>query len=150
MKNMSNFWKKQGQPDINYNDAHIIRPLCDLPFKQEYYIYEGQIMPTTMIQKHEAYEITEIHTFFIMQGFCVSTENDLVMHVSLFGPHPNRDPDTGLFCLPQEKLNVKFSPEYFNKLLTTLKTYYLDNAYFTPPLHYVTYEKLKSAYIQLK
>lgn len=146
---MSNFWKKQEQLDITYNNAHIITGLSDLPFKQEYYIYEGQIIPTTIIQNHKVYEIIKIHKFFIMRGFCVSLENDLVKSVYLFGSHPNKNPDTNLFCLSKEKYNVKFTLEYFNKLLTVLKTYYLDNAYFIPPKSYVTYKKLKSAYVQL-
>lgn len=153
VKHMSSYWKRLGQHDkvFNYDESQIIKPSYrDLPFTQEYHIYEGQITPDTMIKDKESYEITELHPLFILNGFCIVVENGLVLYVTLFGIHPNKDPDNSKFCLPEYKCNVLFTEEYFDNLIRTFKIYYLDDAYFTPPLKYVTYRKLESMRIQLK
>lgn len=121
----------------------------DLPFIQEYHFYEGQITPDTMIQNREAYEITEIHHFLIIKGLSVHLENNKVKRVEIYGIHPNKDPETNLYCLPNHKLNVEFTDEYVRKLVRNIKIYYLDNCFFQPPSKYVTYKRLKSMSIQL-
>ncbi len=145
------------KPELLNKDWHYINdrrtispPYKDLPFIQEYYKYEGQIFPDTMIKEKQAYEIIEIHPLLVILGFVVMVENNLVQHVILKGIHPNRDPDTLMFCLPKHKLNKKFTEDYFDNLITTVKTYYLDNAFMIPQEpKYVKYKKLKSMYIQL-
>ena len=149
---MSNFWKKQGQHDgdLRYEHKHIIGPSTrDLPFIQEYCLYKGQITPNTMIKDHQAYSITYLHPLLIINGIMISLENGKVKYVNIFGIHPNQDPNSGQFCLPEYKLNIEFTEDYFNNLIKTIKTYYLDNSFTIPPLKYVTYKKLKSIYTQL-
>ncbi len=153
VKNMSNYWKRPEQHNKVFDyvkDREDIKSFYrDLPFTQESYIYKGQITPDTMIKEKEAYEITMIHPLLIINGLCITVENGRVLYVNLFGIHPNKDPNTGAFCLPEYKLKVNFTEKYFHNLIKTIKTYYLDNSFITPPSKYVTYKKLKSVYIQL-
>ena len=114
---MSSCWKRLGQHDkiFNYDESFIIKPSgCDLPFTQEYHIYKGQITPDTIIKNKKAHEIIEIHPILILNGFSLAIENDFVLYVTLFGVHPNRDPNNGIFCLPECKYNVLFTKEYFD------------------------------------
>lgn len=150
---MSSYLKKRVRrsKDLDYiENRTIIRPFGDdLPFKQEYHIYEGHITPDTMIKSRKAYEITYLHHLFVINGLVVITENDLVLNVLLMGIHPNRDPETKMYCLPKYREKKKFTKEYFERLLKTIKTYYLDDCYFQPPKEYVRYKPLKSMSIQL-
>lgn len=148
---MSSCWRKPEQHDneLEFDNSEIISPLknnthFDLPFIQEYHLYKGQIIPDTIIKGKEAYKIKTIHNLLILNGFCIMTENGNVRYIQLFGIHPNKDPNTGVYCLPDHKINEKFTEDYFNRLVRAIQIYYLDNAYFKPGMKYVTYEKLKS------
>jgi hypothetical protein len=62
------------------------------------------------------------------------------MNVRLFGFHPNCDPNTDNFCLPDFKKDVKFSSEYLKTIITNIETYYLDSSYFNPLGKHLRYE----------
>jgi len=148
----SNSWKKRGQHKlVDYVEDRIViwGHNNDLPLVEKTYIYEGQIIPTRMIKDKNVYEITYLHPQFIIHGFMVMTEQDLVRHITLFGYHPNRDPATSLYCLPTYKKGVKFDQKYYEMLLTNIKTYYLDDCFYTPPKNQIEYKKLKSISMQL-
>lgn len=115
---------------------------------EKHHIYIDEIIPNRIIKKKNVYEITLLDKIYFINGFDVVTENDQVRRVHLFGFHPNRD-DNGLYCLPEEKKNKLFSENYFNMLLSNIRTYYFDSCYFKPPEKLVKYKKLKSMYVQL-
>ena len=148
---MSNYWKKPEQhKKLDYiENRTIVKPYGDLPFVQAYHIYEGRITPDTMIKSHKAYSIDYLDPLFILNGFIVITENNLVLNILLMGIHPNRNPETHMYCLPEYRIKKEFTPEYFEKVLKTIKTYYLDDCYFQPEKKYVRYKPLKSMSIQL-
>lgn len=110
-------------------------------------IYIGDLVPTRIIENHEVFKIIKIDPVLIMNGFIIKLENLMVKQVHILGIHPNCDTDTDVFCLPDDKLNVKFDEGYFIMLLQTLKTYYLDSFYFRPLNNMIRYEKLQSIYI---
>ena len=141
----------QPEKGIDYiENRNLIRPFGDdLPFIQEYHFYEGHITPDTMIRSRKAYEIKNLHPLLIIRGFIVFTENQLVKNIMVMGIHPNVEPDTKMFCLPDHKLNKKFTERYFTQFMKILKTYYLDDCYFLPTKEYVRYKPLKSMSIQL-
>ena len=148
---LSSYWKKPGQhKSLSYIDARIvIRSFYqDLPLVEKSYIYEGQVIPNRMIKEKNVYEIVYLHPMFYINGFLVITENDMVKTITLFGYHPNRDPKTNLYCLPDYKKGVKYNEIYFERLLTNIKTYYLDDCFYTPGKSHVQYKKLRSVAIQ--
>jgi hypothetical protein len=146
---MSSYWKKR-EPREYVTDATAIwghNP--DLQLVEVGHVYEGVIIPDRMIKGKNVYEIIEIDELLHINGFIVITENELVYNVILLGYHPNRDPDTKQYCLPDRKKKVKFDQSYLDMLLTNIKTYYLDDCYWVPPKGKVKYKKLKSMYIQM-
>lgn len=151
-KKLSNYWKKQAQhSDINFiNDRRVVWSYNDdLPLVEKTYIYEGQIVPNRVIKNKAAYEITYLHPQYLLHGFLVITEQDFVKTITLFGYHPNRDPKTNLYCLPEYKKGVKYTETYFDMLLTNIKTYYLDDCFYTPSPKHVMYKKMNSIFMQM-
>jgi hypothetical protein len=119
------------------------------PFRKTY-LFIGNITPTTVIKDRNAYEITFIDDCLTIKGFSITTytTEDKIMCINLFGEHPNCDPDTNVYCLPEEKVGRELNELNFNLLLTNLKTYYLDCAYFVPDKKDLEYKKLQSISIQ--
>ena len=147
-----NYLKKLGQHKIkDYIDLKmVIRPLnLELPLIEKFHIYEGYITPNRMIENKNVYDIEYIDPLFIINGFTVITENDLVKNIILIGHHPNRDPDTYLYCLPDLKKDIPFDEYYYSMLLVNIRTYYLDQCYFKPTNKQIKYKKLKSMYIKI-
>jgi len=143
----SNYWKKRApHKPMEYVDDRIViwGHNTDLPLIEKIHLYEGQIIPNRMIKDKQVYEITKLHPQFFINGFIVITEQEFVTNIVLFGYHPNRDPDTHLYCLPDYKKGVKYDQKYFDMLLTNIKTYYLDDCFYTPPKNQVEYKRIKS------
>lgn len=130
-------------------DCTIIHAGNDRLFVETSYIYLGRIIPNRVIKQKNVYEITYLHPFYFIEGFVVITENNKVNRIVIFGYHPNRDGKSGLYCLPNYKINVIFSEDYFKILLSNIKTFYLDSCHLTPRADHLKYKKLQSIYIQL-
>jgi hypothetical protein len=130
-----------------YDDATIITS-GNSELYEKHHLYIGKIIPNRLIKNKNLFEITFLDKVYFINGFDVVTENDKVRRVHLFGFHPNRE-DNGLYCLPDEKKNKIFTEEYFNILLSNIKTYYFDSCYFKPPPQSIKFTKLKSIYVQL-
>jgi hypothetical protein len=105
------------------------------------------IIPTRVIQDRKVFEITHIDELYHLDGFEISTENDKILNVRVFGFHPNCDPDTDIFCLPEFKKGIKFDQSSLNIIITNIKTYYLDSSYFNPLGREVRCKELPSAFI---
>jgi hypothetical protein len=99
--------------------------------------------------ERNVYRIKYLDELYHLDGFSITTENDKVMYVRVFGYHPNCDPDTDIFCLPDFKKGVYFTKEYLDVIITNIQTYYLDNCFFNPIGRKVQCEKMKSMYVQL-
>ena len=136
---------------MEFNDRIVVAPPSNDNFSilEISYIYLGRIKPNRVIKDKNVYEIIYVDPIFIMSGFVVMTENRYIQNILLFGFHPNRDPNTSLYCLPERKKQVDFTEQYFKLLLTNLKTYYLDDCFYTPSLSQLKYKKMKSIYLKL-
>lgn len=110
-------------------------------------IYVGKIIPDRVIQNKTLYEITYLSKEFHLEGFEVVTELDKVINVRVFGIHPNIHPDTTLFCLPDYRVGVPLTDDYLNSIITSIKTYYFDNAYFNHTGKDLKYKKIESFYL---
>jgi hypothetical protein len=148
-KILSSYWKKQEPREFIEDRITIWGYNPHLPVVEEAHVYEGIIVPDRMIKDKNVYQIVQLDELYYINGFVVITENELVKNVILFGYHPNRDPETHLYCLPDRKKNIKFTQEYFSLLMTNIKTYYLDDCFYMPGKHQVKYKKLKSLYVQM-
>ena len=109
-------------------------------------LYIEKIKPNRAIKEKNAYEIVYVPSQFILNGFIVTTTNQLVQSIHILGLHPNADLNTKQFCLPNHKMETEYNDIYYDLLRTNLKTYYLDNAHFIPEK--IELKKLKSIYLQ--
>jgi len=143
-KNILNFSKKLG----------LLENLTALknetyPFRTTF-IYLGQIIPDTVIKERAAFKITHLDRSLYLQGFAITTytKQDRIYCINLFGEHPNCDPNTNAYCLPEQKKNLELSEDVLLMLIKNFKTYYLDNCYFIPQQKDLEYKKLQSINIQ--
>jgi len=109
-------------------------------------VYIEKIKPKKAIKEKNAYEIIYVPPQFILNGFIVTTINDIVQNIHILGLHPNVDLSTKEFCLPDHKKDVVYDDIYYDLLRSNLMTYYLDNAHFIPEK--LELKKMKSVYIQ--
>ena len=119
------------------------------PLYRKTHIFITRIIPNRVIKDKNIYEITYLSRMFHLEGFEVSTENDKVMNIRVFGFHPNCDPNTDNFCLPDFKKGHYFTVDYLNLIKTNIQTYYLDSCFFNPTGKQLKYKKLKSVYVQM-
>jgi len=143
---LSNYLKKPER----LNDVYIIiGGETKDPLYRTTHIFINKIIPNRVIKDKNVYEITYLNKMFHLDGFEVSTENGMVMNIRIFGFHPNCDPDTDNFCLPDYKKGTSFTTEYVNLIKTNIQTYYLDNCFFNPTGKELRYQKMKSIFVQL-
>jgi hypothetical protein len=137
-KHLLNCLKKPEQ----HNEQYIVigNPDDRKELYKETHIFIQKIIPNRVIEGKRAYHITHLDIMYHIDGFEVSLENSKVMNVRLFGFHPNCDPNTDNFCLPDFKKDVKFSSEYLKTIITNIETYYLDSSYFNPLGKHLRYE----------
>lgn len=143
-KNTLNFLKKLEEPD-----GFTVLENHSYPYRKTY-LYVGKIFPDIVIKDRNAYEIVFIDESFILQGFTITTytEENKISCINLFGDHPNCDPNTNAYCLPEAKVGMKLDENTLSLLMKNFKTYYLDSAYFIPQEKDLKYKKLQSISIQ--
>lgn len=143
---MSSSWKKPER----LKDTHII---IGEETKENLYrkthIFINRIIPNRVIKNRNVHKITYISRMFHLDGFEISTENDKVLNIRVFGFHPNCDPETDNFCLPDFKKGSYLTSDYLNLIKSNIQTYYLDNCFFNPTGKQLQYKKMKSIYVQL-
>ena len=145
-KLLSSYLKKPEQ----LNDVHLIVGNSNQKdLYRKTHIFIKTIIPNRVIQGKNIFKITYLNEIYYLDGFEVSTENDKVINVRVFGFHPNCEPNTDNFCLPDFKKGVYLSTDYLNVIITNIQTYYLDNCFFNPTGKDLRYEKMKSIYVQL-
>ena len=91
-----------------------------------------RIIPNRMKYKNSYSRITSFkspykfqirdYTIFITEGIVVKVKTD--------SPHPNKNPETGNFCIPE---GMEFDRKHTPVILETMfRTFNLDDCYFTP------------------
>ena len=141
---LSSFLKKQALPE----DTHLVIGQIKRSYLyKQTHLFIQTITPTRIIQNKKVFEITHIDELYHLDGFEISTEKEKILNVRLFGFHPNCDPDTDIFCLPDFKKGIEFNQSSLNMIITNIKTYYLDSSYFNPLGRDVKCRELPSAYI---
>ena len=144
-------WNLLKKPEgANPKEKFIIIENQTEPFRKTH-IFLGRIIPTTIIKDKNAYEITYIDESLYIEGYAITTytEDNVVSCINLFGEHPNNDPNTNAYCLPDHKKYMKLDESFLTILLSNFKTYYYDSAHFIPDKKLVDYRKMKTIHIQL-
>jgi hypothetical protein len=145
VKSMLNFLRKQAEAK-----NIITLESKTYPFRKNH-IFLEKIIPNTVIKNKNAYEIEFLDESLIIDGFSITTftKEKIIACINVFGEHPNVNPNTTAFCLPEHKKAMKLDEETLFIIMTNLRSYYYDHAYFIPTEKQVRYKLLNSIYIQL-
>lgn len=119
------------------------------PYRKTH-LFIGKIYPDMVIKDRSAFEITFLDESLVLNGFAITTytKDNKISCINLFGDHPNCDPDTNAYCLPDQKIGMNLDSKSISLLMQNFRTYYLDSAYFIPERKDLEYRKLHSISIQ--
>jgi len=144
-KHLLSYWKK---PEQHKDSCLVIGEDKGKELYRKTYIFIKNIIPNRVIKDKNVYEITYLDKMFNLDGFEISTENNKVINIRVFGFHPNCDPNTDNFCIPDFKKGVELTNKYLSLIISNIQTYYLDTCFFNPTGNQLKYKKMKSIYIQ--
>jgi len=96
------------------------------------------IAPQKIVHNGEVFEILKYPKKYFIKGYKVTLIDGKLDNVHIHGEHPNAEPRTGKFCIPNA-LRKKTFDQYSRLMLETIISQYnLNNCYFTPwnEIHY--------------
>lgn len=93
------------------------------------YKIEKQIIPNRLIYNKKSFNIVEINSDCVIENYFVHTIDDKIEKVILESEHPNCDPETGIFCLPERLYNKKISSKKLDLIEKMFETFNVDNCY---------------------
>lgn len=98
------------------------------------YIINKKIIPERMIFNNKLYEITSIDPNYIIDKYIIRTTDgkNKLISIKLDADHVNCDPITDLFCLSSNIQYKKLSMDLVKIIENLIRTYNLNNAYFSP------------------
>lgn len=92
-----------------------------------------RIVPDRLIFKNCVMKITTIYKKFIVNKYRIQfTHDNRVSRIFLDTVHPNCDPRTKVFCIPEELKNGKFDIAIIPFTENLIRTFNLDDCYFQP------------------
>jgi hypothetical protein len=90
------------------------------------------IEPQKIIHNGNIYSITDHPAKYLIRGYRLTLIDGRIDNVHIRGKHPNAQPSTGKFCIPNELRKLPYN-HYTQKVLETiLGQFNLNNCYFTP------------------
>jgi len=102
------------------------------------------LAPNRLIYQNNIYTITEIDDDHIINSYEIFLDNDdRIIEVRIDADHPNSDPSTDIFCLPEELKNRYLTKKLIKEIENVIKTYNMNHPYF-PPWGYISYMKYDS------
>lgn len=91
------------------------------------------IIPDKMFFDGRKFIITEVDQEFIIKEYYLYFDDDKrVQKLFLPHKHPNCDPETNLFCLPEFVKKIPFSKEMKCMIHCWLGSFNLENCYYMP------------------
>lgn len=91
------------------------------------------IVPDKMFFGGKKFIVTQVDPDFVIRGYCLYLdENRCIQKLFLPHKHPNCDPETGLFCLPEFVKKMTFSKEVKCMIHCWLSSFNLENSYYMP------------------
>lgn len=90
------------------------------------------IVPKRMVYRRELYRIVDIDPKFVIRNYTIRLFDNKIESVFLDAPHPNSDPTTGEFCIPNELRELTLNSETREFIEHLFNVFNIDNCYFTP------------------
>ena len=100
------------------------------------------IVPRKLIFQNKMFEILKINSDYHIRGYTIKTCDDFIEEVIISGKHPNANPRTDEFCIPNFLRKYKITEESLKMINNILYCFNLDDCYFTP-WNDITYKKLE-------
>ena len=90
-------------------------------------------VPKKLIYQSKLYKITKlINTNYIVKGYTIELLDGKIFDVIIKNIHPNADPTTGEFCLPDLMYEKELTEERKLAIENMICTFNVDSCYFTP------------------
>lgn len=89
-------------------------------------------VPNRLIFRHEVYQIIDIVRKFTIREYIIKTVDNKIDMVILNNPHPNANPQTGEFCIPNYLRSYEINKQSLQFIENMLRCFNLDSCYFTP------------------
>jgi hypothetical protein len=93
--------------------------------------FDRIIIPDKAIYRGEPYRMN-VESKFIIKGFKVKVINDKIFQIFIRGRHPNANPKTREFCLPNILRKLPLNEESLKFIHNQLGCFNLDDCYFMP------------------
>jgi hypothetical protein len=90
------------------------------------------IGPQKIIHNGDVYRIIKYPRKYLIKGYKLTLIDGKLDNVHINGEHPNAQPSTGKFCIPNELRKMPFDHNTKQLLETILSHFNLNNCYFTP------------------
>ena len=91
------------------------------------------IVPDKMFFDNKKFVLTKVDPEFVIKIYDIFLDrNNCVRKLSLLSKHPNCDPKTKLFCLPNFVKENEFNEAVKCMIYYCLSTFNLENCYFMP------------------
>lgn len=99
---------------------------------------EKSIGPQKIIHNGDVYQIVNYPQKYFISDYKITLINGKIHNVYVNGKHPNAEPSTGKFCIPNDLRKVDFNKNVQKLLEIIIAQYNLNNCYFTPwnEIHY--------------
>ncbi len=96
------------------------------------------IIPKKLIFEDNVYYITKVDKILIIKSYILELINSKIIRLFLNVKHPNCDPSTNLFCLPEYFINSKITKQRLLLIENLLETYNMNNCFWSP-WKYISY-----------
>lgn len=90
------------------------------------------LTPNKIKFNNTLYNIIQLHKKYVIKGFKIKTFNKTIDELILNTIHPNCNPKTFKFCLPNEVRKLKLNNNSIEILKLIMCCFNLDDCYFTP------------------
>jgi hypothetical protein len=100
----------------------------------------GIFVPNKLIFKNEIHKILDLEKKFVIRGYTIKIVDGKIDMVNIKNPHPNANPKTGEFCIPNGLRKHELDDKTKNIIEIMLCCFNLDDCYFTP-WNEIKYEK---------
>lgn len=92
----------------------------------------NSIGPQKIIHNGSVYRIIKYPRKYFIRGYKLTLINGKIDNVHIKAAHPNAQPSTGKFCIPNELRKMPYNHNTQKLLEIILGQFNLNNCYFTP------------------
>lgn len=100
--------------------------------EEKIYYYKETISPDKLIYDSNFYNIEITDFNYIINGFHIYTKKNKIQNIKLNCSHPNCNPKTKEFCIPDFIKDLEVTKESIQIIINMLKLFNFDNSYYQP------------------